>query len=160
MKAFKTMTLAGLLALVMIMIVHTPLWAQNQDMHGWEADGAYNQHYDMAEFDTFKAKIVDFKEVVPMPGMSPAVAMVVKDQDDEEILVHLGPKWFVRNHGLRKGDKVRIRGAWAELDGQDVFMAAKIKRGEDFSYKVRLSKDGTPFWTLTPEQLAQEKGTY
>jgi len=36
-------------------------------------------------------------------------------------------------------------------------MASKVKRGNDFEFKVRLTKDGTPFWTMTPEQLARER---
>jgi len=61
--------------------------------------------------------------------------------------------------GIRKGDELKIRGAWAEVGGKDVFLAAKIKKGEHFNLKVRLTKDGTPFWTMTPEQQAQEKET-
>lgn len=147
----------GVLALFLALNMSPSAFAQNRDMQGWEADGEYNKHYDMSEFDSFKCKVVDIEEVVPLPGMAPAVALVVKDSDDEEILVHLGPVWFVKNHGIRKGDKLRIRGAWAEIDGREVFMAAKVKRGDEFSYKVRLTKDGTPFWTLSDEQLAQER---
>jgi hypothetical protein len=36
-------------------------------------------------------------------------------------------------------------------------MASKIKKGDYFVLKVRLTKDGTPFWTMSPEQLAKEK---
>jgi hypothetical protein len=42
------------------------------------------------------------------------------------------------------------------IDGQDIFMAAKIKQGENFVFKIRLTKDGTPFWSLSPEELAKE----
>jgi hypothetical protein len=36
-------------------------------------------------------------------------------------------------------------------------MASKIKKDPDLEIvKVRLTKDGTPFWTMTPEQLAIE----
>jgi len=34
-------------------------------------------------------------------------------------------------------------------------MAAKIKR-KGKSFKVRLSSDGTPFWTLSPAALQKE----
>ena len=39
------------------------------------------------------------------------------------------------------------------LDDEDIFMAAKIKQGGDYGFKVRLTSDGTPFWTMTPEEL-------
>jgi hypothetical protein len=32
-----------------------------------------------------------------------------------------------------------------------------VKKGESQQFKVRLTKDGTPFWTMTPEQLARER---
>ena len=132
--------------------------AEKKDYGGWEADGAYNRHYNMAEYDEFKGKVQDIKEVVPLPGMSPGVALMVLDRDDEVIEVHLGPAWFVRNHGIRKGDKVKVRGAWAEINGRDVFMAAKVKTGDDLEYKVRLTKDGRPFWVMSAEEQAKEKG--
>jgi hypothetical protein len=36
-------------------------------------------------------------------------------------------------------------------------MASKIKKGEDFEFKVRLTKDGSPFWTMSPEELERER---
>jgi hypothetical protein len=51
----------------------------------------------------------------------------------------------------------RVKGVWAEINGKDVFIASKVKKDPDFEIiKVRLTKDGTPFWTMTPEQLAME----
>jgi len=40
-----------------------------------------------------------------------------------------------------------------------VFLASKLKKGESQEFKVRLTKDGTPFWTMTPEQLAKERAS-
>jgi hypothetical protein len=59
---------------------------------------------------------------------------------------------------LKKDERIKIKGVWAEIDGKDVFMASKIKKDPNFEIiKVRLTKDGTPFWTMTPEQLAWEQ---
>jgi hypothetical protein len=130
-------------------------------MVGWEKDGAYNKLYDLNEWDSFKGSVVGFKKITPLPGMSPGVALLVRDTDNDEIVqVHLGPKPFVNPSSIavRKGDKVKVRGVWAEIDGKDVFMASKVKKGDFFEYKVRLTKDGTPFWTMSPEQLAKERG--
>jgi hypothetical protein len=89
--------------------------------------------------------------------MSPGVALEVRE-GSETIMVHLCPVGYAKPSeiGIKPGDKVSIRGCWAEVGGKDVFMAAKVKKGETFEFKVRLSKDGTPFWTMTPEQLAKE----
>jgi len=89
--------------------------------------------------------------------MARGTAFVLKE-GDEEILVHLCPASFAtpKETGLRKGVKTKVKGCWAVIDDQDIFMAAKVKQGEDFQYKVRLTKNGTPFWTMTPEELAKE----
>lgn len=51
---------------------------------------------------------------------------------------------------------MRIRGAWATINGREVFMASKIKR-DHLEVKVRLPSDGTFFWTLPRQQLGKEK---
>ena len=131
---------------------------EKKDMGGWEIDGAYNKHYDPAEFESFKGEVVKIKEMPPMPGMSPGVILWVREKRDEEVYrVDLCPVWFAKSRdiGVRKGEKVHVKGVFTEINGEDVFMASKIKKGE-WEFKVRLTKDGTPFWTMTPEQLAQE----
>lgn len=128
-----------------------------QDMGGWEEEGAYNQLYNAAELDRIKCTVIRITEVEPMQGMSPGVALIVDDGDGEEIMVHVGPKWFLGDSiALKKGDELKIRGAWAEIDGKDVFLASKIKKGDFYSLKVRLTKNGKPFWTMTPEELEKE----
>jgi len=52
---------------------------------------------------------------------------------------------------------VKVKGVLAEIDEKEVFMASKIKKGDYFELKVRLSSDGTPFWTLTDEELVKER---
>ncbi|MFC1516482.1 hypothetical protein ACFL7E_06945 [Thermodesulfobacteriota bacterium] len=131
-----------------------------KDMGGWEMDGAYNRLFNANDMERLKGYIKSFKEVVPMPGMAPGVAFVLHEKyDDEDILVHLCPAWYMDENktGLKKGDEVKIRGAWIEIGDDDVFVATKIKRGENFVLKVRLSKDGKPFWTMDPYELAKEK---
>jgi hypothetical protein len=130
-----------------------------KEMGGWEPGSPYNKLYKAAELDSFKAEVVKVMEVVPMTGMSPGVALKVKEAGGEAVDVQVCPSWYIEpgSVGLKRGDKVKIRGVWAEIDGRDVFMASKIKKGDYFVLKVRLTKDGTPFWTMSPEQLAKEK---
>ena len=127
---------------------------------GWEKDSPYNKHYDLDEWDSFKGSVVGFKKITPLPGMSPGLAILVRDRDTNEVVnVHLGPSPFVNpsSVSLRKGEKVNVKGVWAEIGGKDVFMASKVKKGDHYEYKVRLTKDGTPFWTMSPEELARER---
>lgn len=133
--------------------------SSEKNLGGWEKGSPYNKLYNLNEVDAFKATVVGFKTESPMPGMSEAVVMLVRESDDDEIIsVQVCPLWYAKPQriGVRKGDLVKIRGAWAEIGGKEVVMAAKIKKSEHNEFKVRLTSDGTPFWTLSPEQLAKE----
>jgi hypothetical protein len=130
-----------------------------KEMGGWELGSPYNKLYNAVEMDSFRGEVVKVIEVVPMAGMLPGVVLQVKESEGETVDVHVCPSWYIEpgSVGLKQGDKVKIRGVWAEIGGRDVFMASKIKRGDYFVLKVRLTKDGTPFWTMSPEQLAKER---
>ncbi len=130
-----------------------------EQMGGWDKGSAYNQLYKAQELDKIKGTIVKIHEVIPMKGMSPGVALLLEDKDGAKTLVHLGPRWFIdpKTMGLQVGDTVKVTGCWADVEGQEVFMASKVKKGDHFEFKVRLTKDGTPFWTMSPEELAKER---
>jgi hypothetical protein len=157
-KCYRHFWVMAIFILAAGLIPGTLVFAEESEMKGWEIDSPYNKHYDVREFENFRAWVVGFKEEPPMPGMSPATIMIVRD-GSELIDVHICPTWFAKakDVGVKKGDRVKIKGAWAEIDGKDVFMASKVKKGEIFEFKVRLTKNGKPFWTMTPEELAMER---
>ena len=136
-------------------------WVQaeeQRDMQGWGVDDPYNKLYDVREFEKIRAWVVRVKEVVPMPGMSPATALDVREGASVHE-IHLCPTWYRKPSEirLRKNERIKIKGVWAEIDGKDIFMASKVKKDPNTDIiKVRLTKDGTPFWTMTPQQLAKE----
>ncbi|GLI35156.1 hypothetical protein [Desulforhabdus amnigena] len=133
--------------------------ADKGDLTGWEKGSEYNRFYNSSEMDQFKGQVEEIVEVIPLPGMAPGVGLKVKDQDGDMVEVQLGPKSFVNvdSIGLKKGDKVKVKGVWADIGEKEVFMASKVKKSETVELKVRKTKDGTPFWTMTPEELAKEK---
>ena len=156
---YKQFLFLAALVLIFATVGLSNLQAEDRpDMKGWEIDSPYNQLYDIREYEKIRAWVVRVKEVVPMPGMSPATALDVRE-GDEVFEIQLCPTWY-RKPGeirLKKGDRIKVRGAWAEVNGKEVFMASKVKQDPDTTIiKVRLSKDGTPFWTMPPEQLAME----
>jgi hypothetical protein len=150
---------AGPIALMIALLCVPLAFAADPDpKKGWGGNDPYARLYHPKELEKIKAKVVKVMEVVPMAGMSPATAMEVRE-GNSTILVHLCPAWFAKpaDLGVKPGDAVTIRGAWAEIDKKDVFLASKVKKGESHEVKFRLTRDGTPFWTMTPEQLAKEK---
>jgi len=155
--AIKTLLLT-MIPLALMLGISTALAADPADKKGWGIDDPYNQLYNPREFEKIKAKVVKVMEVVPMAGMSPVTALEVQE-GSSKILVHLCPTWFAKpsDIGLKPGERVVLKGCWAEINGKDVFMASKVKKGDYFEFKCRLTKDGTPFWTMTPEQLAKEQ---
>ncbi|MBT8369174.1 MAG: hypothetical protein KJP23_31155 [Deltaproteobacteria bacterium] len=150
-----------LISLVSLSFVIGISWVQaeeQRDMQGWGIDDPYNKLYDVREFEKIRAWVIRVKEIVPMPGMSPATALDVRE-GAYVYEVHLCPTWYRKPSEIRlkKNARIKLKGAWAEIDGQDIFMASKIKKDPDIEIiKVRLTKDGTPFWTMTPQQLAKE----
>ncbi len=130
---------------------------EKKDMKGWGIDDPYNQFYNAGEVEKLKVVVLEVKEVVPLDGMSPGVALIVQEDGEDSLLVHLCPVWYktAGRIGIKKGDKIKLRGCFAEINDEEVFMAAKLKK-KGKSFKVRLSSDGTPFWTLSPAQLQKE----
>lgn len=73
------------------------------------------------------------------------VHVTVKTKDGD-LVVHLGPSWFIDNQEpkLQVGDKVTITGSRVTLEGAPVIIATEVKRGAD-TLKLR-EADGTPLW--------------
>lgn len=131
--------------------------AQEKNMAGWGIDDPYNRLYDPQEVDTIKAVVRDIKKITPLPGMAPGLGMEIEEKSGDLYLVHICPLAYkdAASIGLKKGDKINLRGCLVEIDGKEVIMAAKIKKDEK-SIKVRLTSDGKPFWTMSPEELKKE----
>lgn len=158
MSACIKMMIKPQIALVLLFCLNVAFAADSSDKKGWGIDDPYNKLYNSKDFEKIKAKVVKVMEVVPMAGMSPATAMEVREGSNT-FMVHLCPTWFAKPNdiGVKPGDQVVLKGSWAEINGKDVFLASKVKKGDFHEFKCRLTKDGTPFWTMTPEQLAKEQ---
>jgi hypothetical protein len=158
-KKFQRISYMSALILMSVAVGVNCVQAEEKpDMKGWGVDDPYNQLYDVREFEKIRAWVVRVKEVIPMPGMSPATALDIREGAYVHE-VHLCPTWYRKPSEIRlkKDERIKVKGVWAEINGKDVFMASKVKKDPDTDIiKVRLTKDGTPFWTMTPEQLAME----
>ena len=156
MNIFKSF---GLLFFIATVFLFSLASAKNGDLNGWEIGSEYNQLYNPKERDQIKGDIVKFITVIPLPGMAPGTALILDEGIGNKVVVHIGPESFSpkRTLGFKSGDWVKIKGVWTDIGDDTVFVAAKIKKDNGYSYKVRLTSDGTPFWTMSAEQLAYER---
>ncbi|OEU71050.1 MAG: hypothetical protein BA863_17215 [Desulfovibrio sp. S3730MH75] len=156
----KNISLKLMTTLCIIAIFATAAIASDMEIKGWEKGGEYDKLYDNTDRDVFKGRLIKITDVTPLDGMTEGVAIIVKDKEDgENVLVHLGPNDFVepRIKDLRPGVTVKVYGVLVEIDDRFEYMAAKLKAGEERKYKFRLTKDGAPFWSLSPEDLKREE---
>jgi hypothetical protein len=131
---------------------------EKKGTEGWERDSTYNTFYDLALKEKLKGIVTDIRTITPLSGMAPGVGLLVDSPKYGTVLVHLGPRFFVDLNSIwkLKGAKVKVRGVWAEINSEKVFMAYKVK-SDNFAIKLRLTSDGTPLWTMSPEELAKER---
>jgi hypothetical protein len=146
-------------ALTILFLLPLMSQAAGGDITGWEVGSEYDKLYNPKEQDQIKGDIVKIVTITPLKGMAPGTALILDEGGGEEVIVHLCPESFAsgRETGLRRGDWVKIRGAWADVGDETVFIASKVKKDSGFSFKVRLTSDGTPFWALSEERLAMER---
>lgn len=148
----------GLILPLALVFSFTSISFSNTKLKGWEIDSEYNQLYDPDAVEKLKVIVKDVIEVVPMPGMAEGVGLVVEDRDDGELYtVHISPAGYKskRALGIRKRDKLTLRGCFVDIGEEEVIMASKIKVGGK-TIKVRLTSDGKPFWTMPPDELKRE----
>lgn len=157
MKLGNAFRLSGILAGMMLLLITASLCSAG-DYDGWEIGSEYNDLYDPKERDSIKGDIAKFISVTPLEGMAPGTAFLLDEGGGDMIVVHVCPEAYAtaRETGLRRGDWVKVKGVWADVGDDSVFLAAKIRKDNDYALKVRLTSDGTPFWTMSPERLAKE----
>jgi len=127
-------------------------------IEGWEKGSVYNAYYDLTLKESLKGIVTDIITITPLPGMSPGVGLLVESPEYGSVSVHLGPRSFVDLNSIwnLKGGQVKVRGVWAEIDHENVFMAYKVK-SSNYALKLRRTRDGIPHWTMSPEELARER---
>ena len=158
----KTKTTFPVVFLTIISLIFFASTCYSQaDITGWEKGSKYDNLYNPKDRDQLKGIIKKFITVTPLPGMAAGTAFLLEEAEDEITLIHLCPESFAKakETGLKRGAKVKVKGSWAEIDDEFVFLAAKVKKGDHFEFKVRLTSDGTPFWSMSPEQLAKERSS-
>jgi hypothetical protein len=112
---------------------------------GGGMQGRGQRMYDPSKAETVSGEVAAVKEFTSGNGMRKGVGLELKT-GGQTILVHLGPRVYIDQQAVRiaAGDKVEVKGVKAVRMGQDVFIAAEVKRGEDV-LKLR-DENGVPAW--------------
>mgnify|MGYP001823504772 CR=1 FL=1 len=153
--------LVTLISISAIVVLTSVISIAGDGIEGWEVGSEYNDLYNPKERDSIKGTIVKLVKITPLPGMAKGTGLILDEGGGDTVLIHICPQSFAtaRETGLKRGEWVKIKGAWADIGDDTVFIAAKIKKDGGYSFKIRLTSDGTPFWTMSAEQLAKERSS-
>ena len=112
----------------------------------WLAGSAYNLRYRPDQVTRFEAVVQAVETFVPAKGAEPGLLLRVKSAGEER-LVHVAPLRDLRSRGTRFNyqDPVTIEACPATIDGQTVYLALQITRGED-TLTFRERESGRPLW--------------
>ena len=144
MKRLMVVGVVFVLSVVAAVAVAQP-WQGWKGSGGWGQGGGYNRMYDPSKAETVSGEVVSVEQLTPMKRMGQGIGLKLKT-GNETLLVHLGPQWFIERQDIKiiAGDKVEIKGVKAARMGQDVFIAAEVKKGGEV-LKLR-GDDGVPSW--------------
>jgi hypothetical protein len=113
---------------------------------GWGPGNQYGRMYDPNTVETINGEVVRVEKITPLRGMSYGIHLIVKTEK-EEISVHLGPGWFIKNQDIKieAKDKIEVKGSRITFQGSPALIAAEVKKGE---HKLRLrDESGFPVWS-------------
>ncbi|GFE61899.1 DNA-binding protein [Geobacter sp. AOG2] len=112
---------------------------------GWGMGGSFQRMYNPATVETVSGEVVSVDRMTPMKGMGTGIHLKLKT-DKETVSIHLGPAWFIDRleTGIRKGDKIEVKGSQVTVAGKPAIIAAEIKKG-DALLKLR-DDNGVPIW--------------
>lgn len=104
------------------------------------------QKYDPSQVEIVSGEVAAVKDIETRNGKTSGVGLEL-NTGGQDLLVYLGPHIYVDLQNVRivAGDKVEIKGVKTALDGQIIFLAGEVRKGDEV---LRLRDDqGAPLWT-------------
>jgi sporulation protein YlmC with PRC-barrel domain len=116
---------------------------------GWQHRGEYGQMFKLNSIETVQGEVTAVDQFTPMGDMVPGVRLIMRSGNNDDIMVHLGPAWYIDRQYLRfeRGDQVRVTGSRVQMDGQRVYMATDVRRGDEVL--LLRDREGLPRWDAT-----------
>jgi sporulation protein YlmC with PRC-barrel domain len=119
---------------------------------GWQTNSKYGQLFRPKTVEKWRGKIVRTETVTPMTGMDPGTAIVVRVDDRNNLVVHLGPEWFVKRQQdkFTDGEEVEVVGSKVDLDQKPIVMATQVRlQGRTMHLR---DANGVPAWDTWQER--------
>ncbi len=120
-----------------------PLWMGGGSQE-WQR---YSELWSSGTKETIAGRIEAIEEVYPGGKEAGAGVMLrLRTRDGKEVLVHLGPAWFVEEQlpGLKAGQEVTVSGSRVNWQNQEVLLAGSVMR-EGKTVRLR-DEEGMPQW--------------
>lgn len=125
-----------------------------QQGQGWEQ---YNQQYDAQRAQTIEGTITEVSAFAPSPQAAPGLAVTVQTAEGQTRIIHLAPLSVMRQQDLQlgQGDRVRVSGSQAQIQGQTVLIARQVQKG-DQALLLR-NEQGQPLWRQGEQQQERQQ---
>lgn len=148
MKQFKVYALMVLSFLALFALVTFTVYGQQGfgrmgGRGGMKSEG--QPKYDPSQVEIVSGEVAEVKDIETRSGKTSGVGLEL-NTDGQNLLVYLGPHIYVdlQNVRIAAGDKVEVKGVKTALDGQIIFLAGEVKRGDEV---LQLRDDnGAPLW--------------
>ncbi len=113
--------------------------------------GESRQSYDPYQTTVISGDVLTLKDIETKSGNMSGAGLELSS-DGNIVLVFLGPHIYVdlQNFRINVGDHVSITGVMALVEGQSIFIACEIRKGDEV-LKLRNDK-GVPLWAGTRQQ--------
>jgi len=145
MKGYFTASLAALLfvGLVTVTVAAQQGFGRMGGRGGMKGQG--QQKYDPSQVTIVSGEVAAVKDVETKNGKTSGVGLEL-NTDGQTLLVYLGPHIYVDLQNVRivPGDNVEVKGVKTALDGQIIFFAGEVRKG-DAVLQLR-DDNGVPLW--------------